>query len=448
MISEQQCKQIIDTALAHGSAKCEGLEVHVFASDVATSRFANNGMTQNQSPQSIGVSVRVIADGRQARLSSDRISDDGIKQLVDNAIAVAQLLEKDPDVLPLYTPESGDAQTVSRYDLQTANLTPMDRANAINSIIAVANKHGLSAAGVYASGTNVQAVGNSSGLFAYHKESTAECSITMSAPDSTGWAKADSPRAGDMDVQAMAESAAQKALASANPVELEPGHYTVILEPSAVLDLLGFLWYDFAGTSHLDKLSCFLDKLGQKVLGENISINDDVYHPLQSGAAFDGEGVPRQPLSLVDKGIIKNLVYGRLSAKKCCVNSTGHGLMQPSGQGEYPVNVVVAGGDRELSEMIKGAKHAILLTRVWYVREVDPTKKIVTGMTRDGTFLVEDGQIKHGVKNFRFNQSLIEMLNQVMALGLSVRTAGEESFPAVVPAMLVENFNFSSVTKF
>jgi predicted Zn-dependent protease len=246
----------------------------------------------------------------------------------------------------------------------------------------------------------------------------------------------------------MAERAAHKAVASADPVEIDPGHYTVILEPSAVLDLCGGLWYDFTGTSYEDKLSCFLNKLGKQALGRNITIYDDAYHPLQDGEPFDGEGMPRKKVCLVDKGVVKNLVYGRRSAKHFGVEPTGHGEPEPNSMGEYPENIVIEGGNTTLDDMIRTTDRGILLTRVWYVREVDPSSKIVTGMTRDGTFLIEHGKIKSGVKNLRFNESIIDMLSRVEALGPAVRAAGEETGPAVVPAMKVAFFNFESTTKF
>lgn len=450
MITEIQAKKLIDIALAHGKNRVDGMEVHVSASDVATSRFANNEMTQNQSPSVVSVSVRVITAGKQARLSTDRIAPSSIRELVDNAITAAGFLEQDPDILPVFDAKALKRKmaSVNRYDKYTATMGPNERAALIKSIIDIARDKGLNASGVYASGTNVSAIGNSKGLFAFYRETEAECSLTMTAQDSSGWAKAHSPQSRDIDVVAMARSAADKAVRSANPVEVPPGKYTVVLEPSAVLDLLIFLWYDFAGTAHTDKLSCLLDKVGQKLLGQNITITDDVSHPLQCGAPFDGEGVPRSVVTLVENGVVKNLVHGRRSAAKFQTEPTGHGMPEPAPMGEYPVNIVIAGGNSSLDEMIRSTDRGILLTRVWYVREVDPTSKIETGMTRDGTFLIENGEIKSGVKNFRFNESLLEMLRNVVALGLEQRTAGEEGFPAVVPAMKVENFNFSSVTKF
>lgn len=450
MITEKQCQKIIDLALAYAKGKVDGIEVHISGSDIATTRFANNSITQNQSPAGVGISVRVLVDGRQARLSCDQTSSASIRKLIDNAIVVARLLAKDPNLLPLYNPATNGSaiDLVSRFDTKTARFTAEDRSRAVASIIDEARQCDLNASGTYTSGASIYAIGNSEGLFAFYRQTEAGCSVTMTAANSSGWAKAHSIKASQIDAKAMAASAAQKATASANPAEIPPGHYMVILEPSAVLDLLIFLWYDFAGTSHTDKLSCFLNKVGQKVLGGNITIVDNVFHPLQTGTPFDGEGVPRTPVTLVENGVIKNLVHGRRSAQRFGVAPTGHGVAQPSGMGEYPLNIVITGGNTSLEEMIRTTDRGILLTRVWYVREVDPATKIVTGMTRDGTFLIEGGKLTSGVKNLRFNQSIIEMLNNVVALGPSARTAGEEGFPAVVPAMKINNFHFSSTTKF
>lgn len=447
MITQARCKQLIDVALQHARRKVDGIEVTIIGSDIATTRFANHTVTQNQSPERIEISVRVQKDGRQARLSSDQIAASAIRKLVDTAITVASFLEKDPTMLPM-TKGSKRFPTVDRFDMRTAILSPSARAQAVSQIVAQAKSHGVNSAGVVSTGAWAYAIGNSAGLFQYHRETHAECSITMVGPDSTGWTKADQVRFADLDVTDLASRAAEKAVASAKPIDLPPGKYQVILEPSAVLDLLAFMWYDFSATSHADQLSCLQDRVGQQVFGDNITIRDDAFHPLQAGAPFDGEGMPRQPLTLVDGGVVKQLVYGRKSAVRDHTQPTGHGLSEPNAEGEMARNLVVAGGHTSLADMIASSERAILLTRVWYVREVDPMPKIVTGMTRDGTFLVEGGRITHGIKNFRFNQSLIDMLNQVLQLSPAERTAGEEGEPAVVPAMKVADFNFASGTTF
>ena len=324
----------------------------------------------------------------------------------------------------------------------------MDRARAVTRVCRMAGKSKQTAAGIFSSGLSRSVLANSRGLFAHYEQTRAEFSVTILEKDSSGWAKSNSPEISEIDPDALAESASRKAAESRKPRELAPGHYTAILEPPAVLDLVGFLFYDFAGTAILDKRSCFTGRVGKKVLGENITLWDDVYHPLQLGAPYDGEGFPRQKVLLVDRGVPKNLVYARATAKKMKAKPTGHGFELPNDQGEAPVNLVFSGGDKSVDDMIRSTERGILVTRLWYIRDVDPYEKILTGMTRDGTFLVEDGRVTGGIRNFRFNQSVIEMLSNVEMLGPAVRAAGEESFEMVVPPMKVANFHFSEVTKF
>jgi predicted Zn-dependent protease len=282
----------------------------------------------------------------------------------------------------------------------------------------------------------------------------------MLAESSSGWQKANSPNINNIDPVHLAEIAAQKARESGNPKELPPGKYTVILEPAAVLDLVGFMFLDFGGLAILDQRSFLNNRIGTKLFGENITIIDDVAHPLQSNPAFDGEGVRRSRVMLVEKGVVRNLVYARGTAAKMRqsehkdkvgeIRVTGHGFPLPNEIGEAPTNIVFVtpGGEQTVEQMIAGTERGILITRLWYIREVDPYEKILTGMTRDGTFLVEDGKLKHGLRNFRFNQSLIEMLSSVEAMSKAVRASGEEAFDMVVPAMKVRDFNFTEVTRF
>ncbi|MCC7529507.1 MAG: TldD/PmbA family protein [Candidatus Melainabacteria bacterium] len=450
MISEAKAKQIIDAAIRYARRKVDGIEVTLSGSNIATSRFANNGMTQNQFPTTESVAVRVLLKGRQARLNGDDLSEKGLRALVDNAIVAVKLLEKDEELQPLIKPKGRrndkKKNAVSRFDRKTAKMSAMDRAREVRKVIDVANAKSLIASGVYASGEMYTAIGNSAGHFVYHRETSAECSITMTAPDSSGWVKAQAVKSSEIDVQELAERAALKATMSANPQEIDPGKYTVILEPAAALDMIGQLWYSFAGTSHVDKLSCLLGKLGKKVFGDNVAFMDDVAHKDQSGAPFDGEGLPRQSLALVEDGVVKNFVYGRRSAKALKCDCTGHGLAEPSAMGDYPMNMVMKGGDSSVEEMVKSTDRGILVTRVWYVREVDPTTMLITGLTQDGTFLIENGAIKCGIKNMRFNVSVIEMLNSILAMSPEARTSGEEAPTAVMPALKVTGFNFTERT--
>ena len=331
----------------------------------------------------------------------------------------------------------------------TADATPQDRARAVTRVCKMADKTKQTAAGIFATGVALNRcwpIPRGSSRITSRRARNFPSPFWK--PNSSGWAKANSPTSAQIDPDALAESASRKAATSRKPRELPPGHYTVILEPPAVLDLVGFLFYDFAGTAMLDKRSCLTGRMGKKLFGDNITFWDDVYHPLQTGAPYDGEGVPRQKVLLVDRGVPKNLVYARATAKKMKAKPTGHGFSLPNDYGEAPMNLVFAGGDNSVDEMIRSTERGILVTRLWYIREVDPYEKVLTGMTRDGTFLVENGKVAGGIRNFRFNQSIIEMLSNVEMLGPAVRAAGEEAFEMVVPAMKVRDFHFSEVTKF
>jgi predicted Zn-dependent protease len=353
-----------------------------------------------------------------------------------------------------------DSAVLSRWFENSAAITPADRAEAVGKIVSVAKKNRLVTAGIYSSSESAEAVVNSNGLSAFHRQTSAEVSITMLADDSSGWQKANSPDVGTLDPVRLAEVAADKARESRSPKELPPGKYTVILEPSAVLDLLGFMFWDFGGLAILDQRSFLNNRVGTQLFGENITIVDDVGHPLQSNAPFDGEGVRRRRVSLVEKGVVRRLVYARNSvermrrweaaAKVGEIEVTGHGFPLPNEMGEAPTNIVfiTPGGEQTVEQMIAGTERGILITRLWYIREVDPYEKILTGMTRDGTFLIEGGRVNHGIRNFRFNQSVIDTLNNVEAMSKAARASGEEAFDMVVPAMKVRGFNFTEVTKF
>jgi predicted Zn-dependent protease len=258
----------------------------------------------------------------------------------------------------------------------------------------------------------------------------------------------------------LAETAAQKALDSAHPKEIPAGKYAVILEPAAVLDIVGFMFWDYSGMAILDQRSFLTGRIGTPLFGENITIFDNVAHPLQTGSPFDGEGVLRKKVTLVENGVVKRVVYARATAERMKrsehkgnagpIEPTGHGFALPNEMGEMPLNIVFApvSNPQTLEQMIASTERGMLVTRLWYIREVEPFEKVLTGMTRDGTFLVENGRVQGGVRNFRFNESLIHMLSNVEAMSAPIRSCGEESFDMVVPAMKVKDFNFTEVTKF
>jgi PmbA protein len=443
-------------------ASADEVECLFYGGRSALTRFANNTIHQNVAEENYGVSVRTAFGGRTARATTNKFDDESLKHVVTASEALARVQPEDSDLLPLGAGEDGRSSKggVSRHFPATAELTPAQRAAGVGKIVSLAHKNKLTAAGIFSSSESVEGIFNSRGLSEWHSQTSAEISITMLAPDSSGWQKANSPDIGNLDPEKLARIAADKAVRSAAPREIDPGKYTVILEPAAVLDTVGFAFFDFGGLAILDQRSFLSNRIGTQLFGKNITVWDDVAHPLQSGSPFDGEGVRRKRLKLIENGIVTRLVYSRSSAEKMKksehagsvgpVEVTGHGFPIPNEMGEAPMNIVFEPppDPQTVEQMIATTERGILVTRLWYIREVDPYEKILTGMTRDGTFLVENGKVVCGLRNFRFNQSLIEMLSNVEQMSTPVRTSGEESFDMVVPAMKVKDFNFTEVTKF
>jgi len=447
LLSRARCEEIFGLVMQHARAQgASEVEAHIGAGASALTRFANNTIHQNVAERTSYLSVRAIIQGRTARASTNLLDGDSIRSVVDHAIAITRLQAPDPDLPPLADPQPWTP--TPRACCSTAQVTPKDRARTVAEAIRRVESASQVAAGIYSTSESVFAVLNSAGVFGYHPETMAVFSITAMAPDSSGWTKASACDAGELDPLRLATIAARKAAESGSPRAGAPGRYTVILEPSAVLDLVGQMFPDFSGTALRDERSFLNERLGQKVFGENISIRDNVFHPQQSGPPFDGEGVPRTTLNLVENGVIKEIAYSRQAARLSGAKPTGHGFPVPNEMGEAPMNIVIEGGGSSVEDLIASTDNGILVTRLWYIREVDPYQKIMTGMTRDGTFLIEGGRITAGLRNFRFNQSIVELLSNVEAMSASVRAAGEESFDMVVPALKVRHFNFTEVTRF
>jgi len=459
MLTQNQAADIFAKIKRYSSA--DEVEVLFYGGKTALTRFANNTIHQNVAEENYGASVRTVFGGRTARATTNKLDDESLRRVVQVSESLARVQHPDPELLPV--PASGgesDGPVPSRYFEQTAAITPDDRAQAVGKIVKVADKHKLTTAGIFSTAEMIEGIFNSRGLRDWHTQTSSEISVTMLAGDSSGWQKANSPNVAHLDPETLGQIAAEKAFSSANPREIPPGKHTVILEPAAVLDMVGFMFWDFGGLAILDQRSFLTNRVGTKIFGGNINVWDDVSHPLQSGSPFDGEGVRRQRVQLIENGVVKRLVYARASAEKMRLSEhkdkvgtiapTGHGFPLPNEMGEAPMNIVFGAPaeTKSLEQMIAGTDRGILVTRLWYIREVDPYEKILTGMTRDGTFYIEEGKVRHGIRNFRFNESLVHMLSSVEEMGQPVRASGEESFDMVVPAMKVRNFNFTEVTKF
>jgi len=467
MLNRDQADEIFNKLRKHSSA--DEIELLLSSGRSALTRFANNTIHQNVAEAETHISVRVSFGGRTARATTNKQDDESLRRVVQSAEALARVQAEDPELLPMPSAEEvarngaeAGASPVRRYFDRTADLAAQDRAAAVAQMVEVAKRYALTAAGIFSSSEVVEGIFNSRGVSEWYEQTLAEASITMLGESSSGWQKANSPDVAQLDPRQLAEVAAQKAMASRNPRELAPGKYTVILEPAAVLDAVGFMFWDFGGAALLEQRSFLNERMGTQLFGENINVWDDAYHPLQMGATFDGEGMKRHRVKLIEKGIVTNVTYARSSAKRMQesasagnvgqITATGHGFALPNEIGEAPLNLVFTASEnarlQSVDEMVASTERGILVTRLWYIREVDPYEKILTGMTRDGTFLVEAGKIQGGIRNYRFNESLIHMLQNVEAIGEPVRASGEESMDMVVPPMKVRDFNFTETTKF
>ena len=467
MLDRDQASDIFDKLRRMSQA--DEMELLISGGRSALTRFANNTIHQNVAEEEYHISVRSSFGNRTARASTNKHDDDSLRRVVESSETLARVQHPDSDLLPMPTKAevitaAADCANskVGRYFESTSQLSPQDRADGVASIVKVAKEHNLTAAGIFSSAATVEGIFNSSGVTGWYEQTLAEVSISMLDTSSSGWQKANSPDIAQLDPLQMAQVAADKAIASKDPREIAPGKYTVILEPAAVLDIVGFMFWDFGGSALLEQRSFLNDRIGIPLFGKNITVWDDVDHPLQIGVPFDGEGMRRQRVKLIENGVVQAVTYSRSSARRMQasemggkvgpVGPTGHGFALPSEIGEAPLNIVfegpTEGESRTVAEMIASTQRGVLVTRLWYIREVDPYEKMLTGMTRDGTFLVEDGQVMCGIRNFRFNESLLNMLRSVEEMGTPERSCGEESFDMVVPAMKVRDFNFTETTKF
>lgn len=421
---------------------CEAdeVQVYIYGSESYLTRYAENHIHQNTGVSNLSISVNAIIGKRMGEASTNRLDDESLEKVAQNAAELARISPEDPNLLPLLGPQQYE-EVEAFYDEE---ITPMDRAEGVKRVIEMCKKRGLTAAGIFSNSREFLAIVNSKGLFAFHRSTSVTFSLSvMAEEDGAGWCERSSRTIRDIDPEEIGEIAIRKAEMSRSPREIPPGRYTVILEPAAASSLVSFLSFSFNAMAVDEGRSPLKGKIGRKVFGENINLASDVYHPLHKGTPFDPEGVPTRRVQLIKDGVAANLVYDRLTAQKHGVEPTGHGLGLRNTQGAYPRALVMDGGESSVEEMIKSTDRGILVTRFHYENMVDPMSLIVTGMTRDGTFWIEDGEIKFPIKNFRFNVSLFDVLSNVEAMSEPVYSRG-----LVVPAMKVGEFNFSSGTQF
>ena len=355
-LTRQRAEEVFDKVLKYSTA--DETEATISSTSYALTRFANNIIHQNVAEETTSLSVRLVSDGRMARASTNKFDETSIRQLCEDALILARLQPSVPDLLPMPGPQTYRA--LDRFFVETAQLTPQTRAEMVAKVVERAEKDGLTAAGVFSSGASAYGLFNSRGLKAYHEETMSEFSVTMMSDSSSGWAKKTAPYWMELEPPELAERAAQKALASREPREIEPGRYTVILEPSAMLDLMGFMILDFSGMAVHEQRSCLTGRVDKKVFADNINLRDDVFHPLQTGAPFDGEGVPTRRTVVFQNGVLKTHLFDTYYARKLGAKSTGNA----SGNGVGPNNFYLEPGNVGLEELIGQTKRGLLVLSI------------------------------------------------------------------------------------
>jgi PmbA protein len=448
-MTEEEARAVLDRAVA-GAGERE-IEAVLGGGRSDLTRFANNEITQNVSERRLVLSVRVARGKRTGRATGNDLSREGVDRLVRQADDAARLSPEIPDLQPLPGPQT--YTSVDAFDRATAELGPEARAREVGRAVRRCREAGIVGAGIYETGSGTigdygtiapLAIANSAGLFAIHEGTSAAFTISALEGTASGWASAESHAAFDIDGDALAARAVDKALRSRDPVRWEPSRYTVVLEPAAVADLLlDTSWISFGALAVQEGRSFLSGKMGARVLGENITLRDDPYHPLHRGAPFDAEGVPTRPVTIVERGVARSPVYDRQTAAKDGTESTGHGLAVPNATGPITSHLVLDGATGSVEDLVARVDRGLLVTRVWYTNIVDPMTATLTGMTRDGLFAIENGRVGQAVRNFRFNQGVVQMLNDVEALSAVERVSG-----VVCPALLVHSFHMSSVTEF
>ena len=440
-LTRDGAQQIIEKAIK--LSKADHVEVGVNANVSGNTRFAANQLTTSGEIEGTNLQVQSYFGKKHAVVVTDDLSDASIARVVAQADKLAQLAPDDPEVMPALGPQT--YVPVDAYSDATERVTPADRARAVMTALEPSRKAGnIECAGFLQTGTNVNAFGNKAGLFAYFPSTSTNYTLTVRTSDGTGsgWAGADDKDWTKLDYKGVSARALDKAQKSRNPVAIEPGRYTVILEPQAVGDLVQLLVFSLNARAADEGRSPFVkqgggNKIGEKIVDERVSIVSDPTDPQLGGQPFDGEGFPIGRQVWIENGVLKALFYSRFWANKQGKQPTG-----------FPTTVKMPGGPTTTEQMIASTPRGLLITRFFYLRPVDPRTALFTGLTRDGVFLIEDGKIKQPVRNFRFNESPLFLLNNIEAIGPAQRLAGTEAGGNIVmPTIKARDFNFTSLSE-
>ncbi len=437
ILTEAEAKRILEKALSF--SKADECEANLSGIKSGNIRYARNTITTSGSQQSVSLVIQSSFGKRVGSATTNELTDAGIERAVRRAEELATLAPENPEFVKNLGKQT--YLTSTTHFESTANITAAYRAKVAAAGIEPCKKNGnLTAAGFFQSSERFQAMANTSGAAAYQVSSDIEFNLTVRSNDGTGsgYVYRDVNDAEKFDAVLASQIAIDKALQSREPKAIEPGKYTVILEPSALVSdegLLNQLIFSM-DARQADEGRSFLSKkggktkLGEKMFDERVTIYSDPQHPDVPAQTWSSDGRPQEKTMWIENGVVKNLFYSRYWAEKKNVKAV-----------PPPANFIMQGGDASIEDLIKDTKRGVLVSRLWYIREVDPQTLLYTGLTRDGTFFIENGKIKHPVKNLRFNESPVIMLNNIEALGKPQRMLGN-----LVPPMKVRDFTFTSLS--
>jgi len=433
ILSKEEAQAILKKVI--GFSKADSCEVSLRGSDGGNIRYARNAVSTAGQISVMSLGVSSTFGKKTGSATINEFDDASLQKVVKRAEELAMLAPENPEFMPLLGPQTfAESKT---FNAATAAITPDTRAEMVGKSLGVSKAAGLDAAGFLENSTNFNAIMNSKGLFAYNKGTNVSFSVTVRNKQGTGsgYVEQDFNDLAKMDTLALSKIAASKANGSAGAKAIEPGKYTVILEPLAASDMLGNMFRGFDARS-ADEGRSFMSKkgggtrLGEQLFSENVNIYSDPMNPELPSATWTGDGLPVKRTQWVEKGVVKNLSYSRYWAAQKNVEPI-----------PFSRSIVMEGGNQSLEDLIKSTEKGILVTRFWYIRSVDPQTLLLTGLTRDGTFYIENGEIKFPLKNFRFNESPVIMLNNVEALGKPVRTG-----TGMIPPMKIRDFTFTSLS--
>lgn len=439
-------ERLAETARAALDVGADGIAVLAFHSRGGLTRFAASRIHQNTWREDMEFRVLAVVDGNRVGVAATHALDAAaVRRAAEDAVAIARVTPGDPDFPGLADPAAYTEK--AGFDEPTAGATPAERSEAVRRALAEVPST-MEAAGYVETVADQVLILSTTGLEAFGHTTRAGISVLAMTGDSSGYAERLERRFADLDPAVLATRAADKAERSRDPKPIEPGTYTVILEPAAVSTLMQFLGFlGFGAKGFLEGRSFMTGRIGEKLAGDMITIVDDPVAEDALGLPFDFEGVPSKRVTLIDRGVANGVVWDRTTAKKGSVESTGHALPPPNSYGPIPMNLRMEPGSSTVDDMVASTERGLLVTRFHYSNVVNEKETVLTGMTRDGTFMISDGRIEHGVKNLRYTQNALEALSNVEAVGDRTEISTELFFGGSrAPALKIRDFKFSSST--